>query len=86
MNSDYARERTKTCGIGTIGVFKCPYHPTCRVLTFSLPTVGCCIIEEFACYTIKFAYFSSKQTDFSSIQDDNMQNPKVLTENRQDFR
>ena len=39
------------------GVFKGAFHSTSRVLNFLLPTVGCCIIEEFLCYTLKFAYF-----------------------------
>ena len=32
------------------GVFKGPYHSTCKVLNFWLPTVGCWITEEFVCY------------------------------------
>ena len=54
------------------------------VLIFWLLTVGCWIIEEFVCYTLKFAYFSSKQTDLSSIQDNLVQNLKFLTDNRPD--
>ena len=37
------------------------------VLNFWDSTIGCWIIEEFVCYTLKFAYFSTKQTDFSYI-------------------
>ena len=51
------------------GVFKGPYHSTCRVLNFWLPTVGCLIIDRLVCDNLKFAYFSSKKTDLSSIQD-----------------
>ena len=38
------------------GVFKDPYHSTCGVLDFWLPTVWCWIIDEFARFTQKFAY------------------------------
>ena len=67
----------------TRGVFKGPYHSTSRVLNFWIPTVGCWIIEEFVCYTLIFAaYFSYKQTDLSSFQDNLAQNPKFVTDNR----
>ena len=46
------------------GVFSYPYHSTCRVLNFWLPTVECWKIQEFVCFTLKFACFPSKQTDF----------------------
>ena len=50
------------------GAFEGPYHSTCRVLDIWHPTVEGWIIEEFVCYPLKLAYFSSKQTDLSSIQ------------------
>ena len=64
------------------GIFRDPYHLTCRVLNFWLPSVGCWKIEEFVCFTLKFACFSSKQTDFVSIQDELAQNLKFLIDNR----
>ena len=45
----------------TSSMFKGPYRSTCRVLNLWLSTVGCWIIDEFVCYTLKLAYFSSKQ-------------------------
>ena len=54
---------------------------TCRVLNLWPRTVGCWIIEEFVCYTLKFANFSQKQTDLSSIHDKLARNPKFLTDN-----
>ena len=56
------------------GVFMSPSHSICRVLNFWLTTVGCWIIEEFLCCTKPFAYFSPKQADLSSIQDNLAQN------------
>ena len=67
-------------------VFKGPYHSTCRALKSWLPTAGCWIIEEIVCDTLKFAYTSSKHTDLSSIQYSLTQNPKSLTDNRNDSR
>ena len=66
------------------GVFKGPYHSNCRVFNFLLPTVGCWIFEAFAWYTLKIVYFSSKQTDLSSIQDNLAWNPTFLTDNQYD--
>ena len=66
------------------GLFKILYHSACRVMNLWLPTVGCWINEEFVCYTLKFAHFTSKQTNLSSIEDNLAQNPKFLTDNRQD--
>ena len=62
-----------------IGVFMGSYHSICKVLTFWLPTVEGRIIEEFVSYTVKFADFSSKQTDMSSIQDNLEPHPKWFT-------
>ena len=45
-------------------LFRYPYHPTCRVLNFWLPTVGCWKMQELVCFTLKFGCFSPKQTYF----------------------
>ena len=42
---------------------------------------GCCTIDEFVCYTLKFAYLSPKQTDLSSIHNNLAQNPRFLIDN-----
>ena len=63
------------------GVFKGPYHFSCRVLNFRLPTVGCWKLKNLYCVTQNVAYFLSKQTDSLSIQDNFVQNPKFLTGN-----
>ena len=59
------------------GVFRNPYHPTCRELNFILlsesPQNGAEKIENF--YAIpQNLLFSSKQTDLSSMQDNLAQN------------
>ena len=38
-------------------------------------------IEGFACFTLRFAWFSSKQFNLSSIKDNMAQNSKFLTDN-----
>ena len=47
---------------------------------------GCCTIDEFVCYTLKFAYLSPKQTDLSSIHKNLAQNPRFLIGNWHCFR
>ena len=68
------------------GVFRCPYHPSCRVWSFWLPTVGCWKIEEFLCFTLKSACYSSKQTDLSFIQDNLSRSLEFSIDNRHVFR
>ena len=46
------------------GVFRYPYHPTCRMLNFWLLTVWCWKIQELVCFTLKFACFLSKCPNF----------------------
>ena len=68
------------------GIFKGPYHSTCGVVNFWLPTVGCWIIEEFLCYTLKFALFVIKTNRFVFYSRLFGANPKILTDNRHDSR
>ena len=63
------------------GVFSGPHDSACKMLNFQLPPLGYLIIEEFVGFTLKFAYFSPKQKDLSSIKDYLWHNPKFSKEN-----
>ena len=65
---------------GPRGVFRGPYHPTCRVINFWLPTVLknwriCMFYPRFAC-------FSSIQIDLSSFHDNLACNHRFSIDNR----
>ena len=43
---------------------------------------GADIIKGSVCFAVKFAYFSSNQIEFSSVQDSLTRHPKFLTDNQ----
>ena len=55
--------------------------PICRAFNFGLPTDGCRKTQEFVCFTLKFACFSSKKKDLSTVQDYLAQNLVFLIDN-----
>ena len=74
------------CRHAARGVFRYPYHPTCRVLNFWLPTVGCWKIQEFVCFTLKFACFHQNRQILSHIQCNLTRKCYFLTNHRHGFR
>ena len=68
------------------GVFRYPYHPTCRVLNFWLPTVGCWKMQELVSFTLKLHVFHRNRHILSYIQGDLTWKCKFMTDHRHGFR
>ena len=75
-----------TCWIQTCHQICYLTNKAIQALNSWLPTEGWCKVEEFVCYTLKFASFSSKPTDLSSIPDYLVPSAKFSTDNWYGFR
>ena len=58
------------------GVFRYPYHPTCRMLNFWLHTVWCWKIQEFVYFTLTLHVFHQNVQILSSSKGTMTCNPK----------